>query len=62
MQLEELSEDKLTDKNRKVIAKQRDEHILEKVTLAEIYRLKELSEIYHDLEVQRVKCWKVIHI
>lgn len=62
MQPEELSEDKLTDKNRKVVAKQRDEHILEKVTLAEIYRLKELSEIDHDLEVQKVKCWKVIHI
>lgn len=55
----EFSEDKLVDINEERGCDENDD-VSEEVMLAINFTLKELSEMFHNIEAQRIKIWKVI--
>lgn len=56
---EELSEGEFIDIQKENGSGGKDEEVPEKVTLAKNLEIRELSEIFHDVKVQRLKCGKL---
>ena len=58
MQLKELSEDQFTDINEESVCDKKDGNILKQVMSVKCFMLKELLELFHDIEREKDKMLK----